>query len=199
MYALQFRRGRTSDRKFRLFAVACYRLFWHRFTDWRCLRAIEVAERFADCEASREELISAREAVRAARIGSAGDFAKKVAGNSGYVAAGDSIHAVFFVVEGYLALTALVREDADAWSTTTQKLLPLVHDIFANPVRPLPPRPESIAPLAEEIYAERWDLMPLLGEWLQERGFWTEGEHCLDPNIRHVKGCWVVDWITGRD
>jgi hypothetical protein len=72
--------------------------------------------------------------------------------------------------------------------------------MFGNPFRPLPPRrPDAIAPLAEEVYAGRWELMPLLGEWLQEHGFWTEGEHCLDPSIRHVKGCWVVDWVTGRE
>ena len=41
--------------------------------------------------------------------------------------------------------------------------------------------------------------MPLLGEWLQEHGYWSEGEHCLDPNNHHVKGCWVVDWVTGRE
>jgi len=73
----------------------------------------------------------------------------------------------------------------------------LVRDIFGNPFRPLPARPEVIVPLAERIYAGAWDQMPLLGEWLQEHGYWSEGEHCLDPNIHHVKGCWVVDWVTG--
>jgi hypothetical protein len=68
-----------------------------------------------------------------------------------------------------------------------------------NAGRPLPPRPEAIAPLAEEIYAGRWELMPLLGEWLQEHGFWAEGEHCLDPDGMHFKGCWVVDWVTRRE
>jgi len=40
--------------------------------------------------------------------------------------------------------------------------------------------------------------MPILGEWLQEHSYWSEGEHCLDPSIHHVKGCWVVDWVTGQ-
>jgi hypothetical protein len=75
----------------------------------------------------------------------------------------------------------------------------LIRDIFGNPFRPLPPRPETIALLAEEIYAGATEKMPLLGEWLQEHGYWSEGEHCLDPNIHHVKGCWVVDWVTGRE
>src|SRR5260370_19437957 len=75
----------------------------------------------------------------------------------------------------------------------------LIDCVFGNPFRALPPRPEAIAPLAEQIYAGQWDLMPLLGEWLQEHGYWSEGEHCLDPNNHHVKGCWVVDWVTGRE
>jgi hypothetical protein len=87
---------------------------------------------------------------------------------------------------------ALAREENEQAS--------LRRDIFGPlPFRTLPPRPETIALLAEEIYAGRRELMPLLGEWLQEHGFWTEGEHCLDPNIKHVKGCWVVDWVTGRE
>jgi hypothetical protein len=75
----------------------------------------------------------------------------------------------------------------------------LLRDIFGNPFRPLPARPEAVAPLAEQIYAGAWDQMPILGEWLQEHSYRTEGEHCLDPSIQHVKGCWVVDWVTGRE
>jgi hypothetical protein len=45
--------------------------------------------------------------------------------------------------------------------------------------------PAAIGPLAEEIYAGAWKRILLLGEWLQEQGFWQEGEHCLDPSIRH--------------
>src|SRR5262249_39520395 len=55
----------------------------------------------------------------------------------------------------------------------------LLRDIFGHSFCPLPPRPEAIAPLAEQIYAGQWELMPLLGEWLQEHGYWSEGEHCL--------------------
>jgi hypothetical protein len=75
----------------------------------------------------------------------------------------------------------------------------LLRHIFGSPHRPLPPRPGAITPLAEEIYAGAWSRMPLLGEWLQEHGYWHEGNHCLDPRVQHVKGCWVVDWVTGRE
>jgi hypothetical protein len=46
----------------------------------------------------------------------------------------------------------------------------LIREICANRLRPLPPPPEAIAPLAERIYAGEWNLMPILGEWLQEHG-----------------------------
>jgi hypothetical protein len=89
---------------------------------------------------------------------------------------------------------ALVQEDECATHCAC------LRDLFGLvPFRPLPPRPEAIAPLAEQIYAGVWDQMPILGEWLQEHGYWSEGEHCLDPSIHHVKGCWVVDWVTGRE
>src|SRR5262249_39680060 len=74
----------------------------------------------------------------------------------------------------------------------------LVRCIVGNPFRPLAPRPKLITPVAEEIYQGRWDLLPLLGEWLQEHGFWEAGEHCLGPDLQHARGCWVVDWVTGR-
>src|SRR5262249_38494805 len=75
----------------------------------------------------------------------------------------------------------------------------LLREIFGNPYRDLPARPQAITSLAEEIYAGKWELMPLLGEWLQEHGFWQIGEHCLDPSVTHVKGCWVVDWVLRKE
>jgi hypothetical protein len=93
---------------------------------------------------------------------------------------------------------AVGGKNADGFAVERRLQCGFIRDIFGNPFRPLPPRPEAIAPLAEQIYAGAWDMMPILGEWLQEHGYWSEGEHCLDPNIHHVKGCWVVDWVTGR-
>jgi hypothetical protein len=60
---LEFIRGRASERKFRLFAVACCRRIWDFLPTDACRDAVEVAERYADGQATDAERCSARSAI----------------------------------------------------------------------------------------------------------------------------------------
>ena len=171
--------SRWGSRKQRLFGcITCRRLWWKLLTDDRSRRAVEIAELYADGLASEFELRAACEEAWQACNGHQLGTAPVVA----FATTGEA-------ASPFVSTDEQQRRQQCNW----------FRDIFGNPFRPLPPRPEAIAPLAEQIYAGAWDKMPLLGKRLQEHGYWSEGEHCLDPNIHHVKGCWVVDWVTGRD
>jgi hypothetical protein len=56
------RMGELDDRRARLFACWCVRQVWHLLTDIRSRNAVEVAERYAEGKASKEELVAAEKA-----------------------------------------------------------------------------------------------------------------------------------------
>jgi hypothetical protein len=224
---LHFLIARDDDRKFRLFACACCRRVWKHIHRKACKTAVEVAERFADDLASDEERLKALVAAQDAYCSVPTDHENWRCYESAMYACqlttimkrGVPEHPFrmppFFQADNYACRAHVFsvvgsegQEEMEfsptpewiaAWNPERAAQSALLRDIFGNPFRPLPPRPEAIAPLAEQIYAGAWDQMPILGEWLQEHGYWSEGEHCLDPSIQHVKGCWVVDWVTGRE
>ena len=61
---LEFLRGKASERKLRLFAVACCRQ-WHLLTDDKSRRAIEVAELYEDGLIGHAEVDAAADALAA--------------------------------------------------------------------------------------------------------------------------------------
>jgi hypothetical protein len=56
---LKFLRGKASDRKKRLFAVACCRYIWQWITHKSCRKAVEAAELYADGKIAHQELLQA--------------------------------------------------------------------------------------------------------------------------------------------
>ena len=63
---LAFLRGKVSDRRLRLFAVACCRLFWDVLPIEATRAAIETNELFADQRVSESELSRARSVAHSA-------------------------------------------------------------------------------------------------------------------------------------
>jgi len=88
------------DREWRLFAVWCALQVKHLMTDKRSLNALDVAERFANGQATQDELIAARDAARDAARVAAWDAARvaawaawDAAGDAAWAAAGDAARA----------------------------------------------------------------------------------------------------------
>jgi hypothetical protein len=80
--------------------------------------------------------------------------------------------------------------------------------MFGNPFRPSTIVPEwqtwnnrTIPKLARTIYDERrYDIMPILGDALEDAGCGDAQilDHCRGAGP-HVRGCWVVDLILGKE
>jgi len=110
--------GRASDRKLRLFAVACSRRVWD-LLDQPGQRAVTMAEQFADGLAGPEELRAARLACRS------------TGGQSGWYAA--ATHPAIGARNAALSAREGAQTDAECPAQAH-----LLRDIFANPFRPLP-------------------------------------------------------------
>jgi hypothetical protein len=78
---------RGHDRELRLYAVWCARQVQHLLTDPRSIAALDVAERFANGEASQQELDAARAAARDAAGTAAGTAARAAARDAAWDAA----------------------------------------------------------------------------------------------------------------
>jgi hypothetical protein len=82
----------------------------------------------------------------------------------------------------------------------------LLRDIFGNPFRPVSVDPSwltsDVVALARSTYDERaFDRMPILADALQDAGCTNNAvlTHCRDANPVHVRGCWVVDLLLGKE
>jgi hypothetical protein len=189
----------ASDRKLRLLAVAFYgRLepFFSRGSveEQAVFRtAVSVSDRYADGDASPQELAEA--------------FA--------------GIAALFGTYEGRNMLRDIASDRKDRiadmvvelwrnWELVNHFLIPenpldeaqerlhelqLVRDIIGNPFRPVTPDPawltSTVVSLAQGIYADRaFDRMPILADALQDAGCDSDDilAHCRDPKQVHVRG-----------
>jgi hypothetical protein len=82
----------------------------------------------------------------------------------------------------------------------------VLHDIFGNPFRPVAFestwRTATATALAKTMYDARdFAAMPILADALEDAGCVVPEvlTHCRDPQGVHVRGCWVVDLVLGKE
>jgi hypothetical protein len=214
--------GAARDRKLRLFCCACCRRIWESLpTEGR--EAVEVSERFADGLVLSTEVQAAFERLEGIAqergrpwapdtltyaISSAGDAsaphattvpmavsAASTASKAAGCAAGDAVPD-----EEYdRAYYAAERQEASEQAR-------LVREVFGNPFRLVAFNPAwrttDVTLLAKGIYDEKaFDRMPILADALQEAGCDNEDilNHLRDSNATHVRGCWALDLVLGKE
>jgi len=210
-FMLDHLEGRTTDRKLRLFAVACCRRIWHLFDDERSRTAVEMTERYADGIADTNAYHSAMEAASLVdqEQGTGEPTPATAAWLIAYYPPFDAAYTCG--ITSVLADKESLKSRADWWETHVKEgedeaksQISLMRCIFGNPFRPVILDPAWLTPIvserAQRIYDERvFDQMPLLAEALQATG-------CDDPEIlnhcrnasEHAKGCWVIDLLLGK-
>ena len=220
---LEFLRRKASDRKVRLFAVACCQRVWSSLEHQEFRDAVRKAESFADGLVDRDEMLQAHEKACAifgklhgkdngpgAALTASGfpnppkSFLQRVADHRR-----DPL-APALVTARHAARAAADLQgqrsvlDAPATIAEHSEQTALIHCLFGNPFRPRPVcdawLTREVRALADGIYAERaFDRMPLLADALEASGCTNADliEHCRF-GLEHARGCWVVDLLLGK-
>jgi hypothetical protein len=195
----EFVRGWSSDRKLRLFGVACCRRVQPLLSEGASKLAVEVAERFADGFASVNDLAAVEgDSLDAAYEGSEGSDERAI-----HAAA--CAYAVTLRAAKNAAMACDEARQASADDVAESAIQSsLLRDIFGNPFRPVTIHSawitSTVTSLAQAIYTDRaFDRLPILADALEDAGCTNQDilEHCRQPG-EHVRGCWVVDLLVGK-
>jgi hypothetical protein len=95
-----------------------------------------------------------------------------------------------------------------AWAEERDAQCELVRDLLGNPHRPPALDPawlawndRTVLKIAHAIYADRhFEDLPVLADALEDAGCTDAAilDHCRRPG-EHVRGCWVVDLLLGKE
>jgi hypothetical protein len=218
-----------SGRKLRLFAVACCRRVIHCFTEKEQREAedrLTIAERYADGLVGEDELRQAQSAFMCGGGIPLDDFGHDAAIDDPRAAAGFAQARCWAVAEmgltkprpprpGFLTRlrNCFRRPPPPEWLPTIRPetfaeqaaQAHLLRDIFGNPFRPATFSPEwrtdTAVTLASQLYDSRdFTAMLILADALQDAGCDNDDilSHCRG-NGPHVRGCWAVDLVLGRE
>jgi hypothetical protein len=218
---LELVKGQANERKQRLFAAACCRQVWD-FLGERSRRSIEVLERYADKQASAEELQHAHQEADK-------DLDEDEDRNANRPSSA-AVNATDPTLKGIASITAIevlnflgfeesARLDPEFWTKfwstpSSVKLLDFItgaegelararqatlfRHIIGNPFKSYPSPsswPAPVINLAEAMYVGEHCSFAL-HDALLEAGHAELAEHFKEKD--HPKGCWVVDLILGK-
>jgi hypothetical protein len=201
----------VSERKFRLFACNCVELVWRCQLQQEVPVPLEFAWGAADGSVGESEVEAVAPSPPRPRPGAEDRLAEWHAARvleSAFRPKGRDAAAQ--VRHGAEAVAVQVAQDnkqdtARASQASRTALAVFLRDIFGNPFRPVTFSPswrtDTARALAGQMYESRdFSAAPILADALQDAGCDCALvlDHCrgLGP---HVRGCWVVDRVLGKE
>ncbi|MDY3558461.1 hypothetical protein R5W23_005578 [Gemmata sp. JC673] len=221
-------RYQRLERRLKLFTCGVCRLVWDTFPSAACRHAVVIAEAYADGRVGANALAKAHAVVSSlpVPVGAGEEVVETPFGTmelptgpaweaqmaahyatsepGGRYPAGETIGTATDALHGpdcvIRAATSL-----GTGTETSQAVTAIFRDIFGNPFRPVAFSPEwrtdTAVAIAAQMYISRnFDGMPALSDALQEAGCDSDDirSHCQGPGP-HVRGCWVVDLVLGKE
>ncbi len=212
---LEFLRDKASDRKLRLFAVAYCRSIWPSLTSIRSRRSVEISELYADGRSARKTVIAAGGVAMAAIRDAAHrrSLPEWLSVAAAWNAARNCAFSNAWEAARYASGNPQIANPVNA--PLRQYLARLLQEVFGSFFRPfaidrarLAWNNGTISKLAQAIYDDRqlpsghFDTarLAVLADALEEAGCDNKDilDHCRGPGP-HVRGCWVVDLILGKE
>ncbi len=211
MLAFLRARGKVSERKFRMFATACVRSLWPWLNDGRSRKVVKVSEQYADAVVSASKLAAVLTSADRSRR-----ELRDMAASTIERTAGAIVLRLGFGLDADLGEVA--REVAAVTVLSAGRTFApadLLRDIFGNPFHVVSLDParlsrhaHRVTNLAASIYEERLlscghfdnQKLGVLADALEEAGAEQEVvRHLREKDGVHVRGCWVVDLLLGKE
>lgn len=217
---------RTSDRKLRLFACACYNRIRHFLPNAIAQAAVEVGEQFADGLVPAEELQKAETSIRRSfeaieEQWMASQGAERItlqpthdafslalvvlwaqAPKAAYYASSNAYYASAAITN--IGGVSYDGEFSSGPATEARAQTYLLRDIFGHLFLPISLSSSwltsTVVAMAQQMYDSRdFSAMPILADALQDAECEDAAilNHCRGPGP-HVKGCFVVDLLLGK-
>jgi hypothetical protein len=203
-------RTKLGKRKLRLYACGCCRLIWDQLQDRRLRDAVEIAERFAEGQATKEELEAAHSNTGELWVGGLERDAPGVQQRTAACLARDTLKVNAFSAAFYMTVYPVPLAGCFETARGETLLCNLIRCVFGNPFRAPPAINRNwvewnngiIRKLAASIYQERrFQELGVLADALSDAGCDNEEilGHCRQLGADHCRGCWVLDLLRSNE